>query len=360
MSRPRQGCRGRPRPSMPSSGRSLASSFWCLPTGVFQTTSPVSWRTATTFPVLPEPMASGVSVPSMLAVGEDGCGLEVEVEQVMCPVLVVPAHRAGRGVDGDHRGRVQVVARAAGAIGAVGGHRPRSRVADAEVDIAVLVDGRRVPQPATTGDRDCVEAAVGGVEPPFGLARPGIEGVQHAPIAAGIEGAEPGARDGADIDGAVIHDGRHVDTFAGRATDLGPPHDAAVGRVERDDLAGVAQAGVDHVIRDGHAIGADAADIERGLPVLGASVAVEREHIAAHVLDVDRVTDDDRLRGDAPEEAGCRDVEGPGELQVTDGVLEMLESTALRVAERSPWGTGQFPDSCSVSGGTVGNGGRRR
>ena len=38
-------------------------------------------------------------------------------------------------------------------------------------------------------------------------------------------------------------------------------------------------------------------------------------------------------------------------------VLSMLESTALRVPARSPWGTGQFPDSASVSGGTVGSGG---
>src|SRR5262245_37820112 len=37
--------------------------------------------------------------------------------------------------------------------------------------------------------------------------------------------------------------------------------------------------------------------------------------------------------------------------------LEMVESTAFRVDDRSPWGTGQCPDCCWVSGGTVGSGG---
>ncbi len=272
---------------------------------------------------------------------QDGCCLEVEVEQVVRAVLVVPADRARPGVDGHHRGRVQVVARPAGAVRAVRSQGPWGRVADTEVDVAVVVDGGRVPEPTAAGHGDRVEPTIGGVEPPLGLAGAGIERVEDTSVATGIERTQPRAGGGADVDGAVIDDGRHVDALAGRAADLLAPHDAAVAGLECHDLAGVAQTGIDHVVRDRHAVGADAADIERGLPLLGAGVAVEREHVAAHVLDVDGVAHDDGLGGDASEEAGRRDVERPGELEVADGVLG--DARIDRVAGRRQVALGYRP-----------------
>ena len=114
---------------------------------------------------------------------------EVPVEDVVLDGLVVPAELAGGGVEGHDRVGVEVRARAARAVGGLGGAGERGGVGDAPVDGAgVLVDGRRVPGPAAGVDRRVAPevVALDGVERPADLAGLGVEGVEDAPVAARV------------------------------------------------------------------------------------------------------------------------------------------------------------------------------
>jgi hypothetical protein len=117
---------------------------------------------------------------------------EVAVEQVVGVHLVVPAQRAAAQVERHDRVGVQVAARPARAVGELWRAREGGGVGDAEVhEAALAVDRRRVPG-ATAGVHRRVAphvCAVDRVELPARRAGLGVEGVDHAVVAADVDPA---------------------------------------------------------------------------------------------------------------------------------------------------------------------------
>src|SRR5262249_12384880 len=89
---------------------------------------------------------------------------------------------------------------------------------------------------------------------------------------------------------------------------------------------------VDAAVADGDAVGPRIRRVEQTAPQQLAGLQVEGEHIAAHVLDVDDVSGDDRRRREGPGfSRGSREAESPRDVQAAD-VAALDSATYLRAS----------------------------
>ncbi len=265
---------------------------------------------------------------------DHGRVLEVVVADVVPDDLTEPEHLSGRAVERDERVGVEVRPRPARAVRVALRPGERSRVRDREEHTPGGVDRRRVPEaaarvhpgvapePGAVGDR---------VELPARRTRLRVEGVDDpVPVARVERLGVPGDR--AEEDGAVVHRRRHVDPFLrvpGQLAD--PAHVTGRGvEGERGPVGGAEE----RVVAEGDAVRTDAGAIERVLPEQCAGVAVERVDVAAQILEVDRVSEHDRVAGELPERSLAPEPERPFRLKSPRvGRVDLARRRGAGVAE---------------------------
>jgi len=137
--------------------------------------------------------------------------LQVPVVQVVRGELVVPQQLSGRA-QLHHRVGVQVRAGPAAPQRVALGAEDRAGIADAEVDVALGVEGWRVPQPAAGVDARIAPQVLHRAPGPLRRAGRGVQRPQD-PLAAGQVLTRHVGRDGGHVHGAVVEAGGHGDAF---------------------------------------------------------------------------------------------------------------------------------------------------
>ena len=196
---------------------------------------------------------------------------------------------------------------------------PGRRVGDVDVNVAVVVERRRMPEAAAAVDvrvRRIPQIFRHGGELPLGLARVGVERPQDALTVALVERLGV-ARDGRDVHGAVEDARRHVDALVRvprqllRTPDLLP-----CVLVEREGKVGCRTE--DLPVAECNPVRADVGHVVVLRPLHLAGVEVDGLDVRGQVLRVDDTVRDDRRRRVVAERPATLDRHGPGDTQLLD------------------------------------------
>lgn len=160
----------------------------------------------------------------------------VEVEQVMRFDIDVPVDRRRCAIKLDEAVGIVIVPEPARRVWMAWQTRIRRRVGNTQIEIAIGIDGRRVPQAATGIDSRIPPQVVGrGVEVPEHGAGGDVESVHDPPLSTAVEVVGV-AWNRAYDHGAVLDEGRHVLNFTKRTLDARSPDFFPSIRLDRDNV----------------------------------------------------------------------------------------------------------------------------
>ena len=239
----------------------------------------------------------------MIVVVEEVERLDVDVPVIAGRIRIDPHQRVG----------VVVVAWAAGAGRELFVTRERSRIRDADVNVAFFVERRRVPE-ATTRVHPGVAPQVvgGGIEIPFNDTGFSIECVDNPAHAALVEAIDR-TRDRADIDHAAVDARSNGDALAARAEYGRAPQLVSGRKVKRENDARATERREQAAVTDADPVGAAARHclVVFLVPNLLAGGLVERVDVAHRVLHVNNIAHHGRVAGEVAVGAFCGDRHGP-------------------------------------------------
>ena len=278
---------------------------------------------------VPRDHASALPRADDAVAGEDRRRLEVVVAHVVRRHLVVPEQPAAARVEHDERVGVERATGERAAVRQLAATRPTARDSPCRGTGA----RRRRPRPGTRCRRRpppsaCAHGSLIVSNFQRTVARLRVERIGGAAAARRVA-------DGADQDEALPEDRRDVDELLRRAREMPPPQLASRLRVEGERV-GVGLA-VDAAVAEREPVRPVVAEPVAPLPAQRAARAVEREDVAAQILDVHGVAGDDRRRReDARDSCAARGTGSASARADSRRCRSRSSSRRLRACRRDP------------------------